>query len=96
MLSDRGLCEGLVTRPEESLCVELGHGPRWAGAPQEKKYCVYFFTVLVLGCAFVTVCTKDCYVPFLSHMNSGPTQSFRFGFSISQLTTFWPISFPLI
>ena len=51
LLSDRGLCVGLITRPEESytdrdvaLCViyksqALGaHGQRWAAAPQKKKW----------------------------------------------------------
>ena len=50
VLSGRGLCDELITRPEESyrlwcvvMCViqkpqELeGHGSRWAAAPQENK-----------------------------------------------------------
>ena len=46
VLSGKGLCDELITRPEEcdaSLCVikkpqELGsHGPHWAAAPTENK-----------------------------------------------------------
>ena len=46
VLSGRGLCDALITRPEESyrlwrvvVCdLETGHGPRWTAAPQGKKY----------------------------------------------------------
>ena len=50
VLSGRGLCDELITRPEESYrlwCVVVcvikkpqkwgGHGPRWASAPQKNK-----------------------------------------------------------
>jgi hypothetical protein len=50
VLSGRGLCDELITRPEESYrmwCVVVcdletsrmrSHDPRWAAEPQEKKY----------------------------------------------------------
>jgi len=55
VLSGRGLCDKLITRPEESYqlcCVGVcdpekkprecgGHGPRWAGAPKEKEIILY-------------------------------------------------------
>jgi len=49
VLSGRGLCDELITRPEESYrlwcfvvcdlkpCELGGPGPRWAAAPQVKK-----------------------------------------------------------
>jgi hypothetical protein len=50
VLSGRGLCDGLITHPDESYrlwCVAVcdlekprergGHGPRWTAAPHEKK-----------------------------------------------------------
>jgi hypothetical protein len=43
VLSGRGLCDELITRPEGSFCMiqkpqKLGvHGLRWAAAPHEKK-----------------------------------------------------------
>jgi len=55
VLSGRGLCDGLITRPEESYrrwCVivcdlkpqEWGcHGPRWAAAPQGEKNIIHNF-----------------------------------------------------
>jgi len=50
VLSGRGLCDELITHPEESYrlwCVVVcdletsewrGHDPRWVAAPQKKKY----------------------------------------------------------
>jgi hypothetical protein len=42
VLSGRGLCDELITRPEESYqlercCEQGGHGPRWAAEPEKKK-----------------------------------------------------------
>ena len=51
VLSGRGLCDELITRPEKSCDVSLcvikkpqeqgGHGPRWAAAPQETNKQTY-------------------------------------------------------
>ena len=61
VLSGRGLCDELITRPEESYrpwCVVVcdlekrhergGHSPHWAAAPREKKigrHCIHFVAV---------------------------------------------------
>ena len=43
VLSGRGLCDELITRPEDAVCdLEKlheggGHGRRWVAAPQKKK-----------------------------------------------------------
>jgi hypothetical protein len=62
-LSGRGLCDELITRPEESdssmsLCVTTkprgrgGHSPRWAAEPEEKKLIGYIKIILKLGYMF--------------------------------------------
>jgi hypothetical protein len=45
VLSGRGLCDELITRPEESyrlwrvvVCVQEGHSLRWAAEPEKKLF----------------------------------------------------------
>jgi len=63
VLSGRGLCDELITRPEESYrlwCVvvcdleepqEWGHDPRWVAAPQRKKKSLFLLGATVVFCS---------------------------------------------
>jgi len=58
VLSGRGLCDELITRPEESYrlwCVVVwsrkpqewgGHDPRWVAAPQQKNSCYAYLLMI--------------------------------------------------
>jgi hypothetical protein len=60
MLSGRGLCDELITRPEESyrpgasLCVikkpceRGGHSPRWAAEPEKNKIVTEYINIKII------------------------------------------------
>jgi hypothetical protein len=61
VLSGRGLCVDLITRPTDcgaSLCVIQepqewgGHGPRWAAAPKNRENCKPKTKLIAINCTW--------------------------------------------
>jgi len=66
VLSGRGLCDGLITRPEESYrmwCVTVcvGPGPLWGGGGVAPKKMLYLLSMLFSS--FVPAWNEGMYVP---------------------------------
>jgi hypothetical protein len=69
VLSGRGLCDELITHPEESYrlwCVIVcdletskweGHDPRWVAEPQKKNTHIYVYVVLHTSSSFYNCLT---------------------------------------